>query len=41
MFDRYNIVNEDDLRDAMDRTQAYLHRQASSHAVLPIRAAKK
>ena len=40
MFDRYNIVNEDDLRDAMDRTQAYLNRQAS-HPVTPIRAAQK
>jgi len=24
IFDRYNIVSEDDLRKAMERTQAYL-----------------
>ena len=28
IFDRYNIVDEDDLRDAMQRTQDYLKNTA-------------
>ena len=28
MFDRYNIVNEQDLRDALQRTQLYLARSS-------------
>jgi hypothetical protein len=33
IFDRYNIVNEDDLRDAMQRTQNYLKNEHSSRNV--------
>ena len=38
IFDRYNIVNEDDLRDAMQRTQTYLRDSADEQkrpAVMP------
>jgi hypothetical protein len=27
IFDRYNIVNEDDLRDAMTKTESYLKKR--------------
>lgn len=43
MFSRYNIVDESDLREAMQRTQTYLQkgrRQAERAAVMPIRAAQ-
>ena len=33
IFDRYNIVNEDDLREAMKRTQAYLSAGADRKGV--------
>lgn len=44
IFDRYNIVNEDDLREAMQRTQLYLKeggQARNAHAVVAIRAAQK
>jgi len=42
IFDRYNIVNEDDLREAMQRTQHYLREGGQTRnrpAVMPKRAA--
>ena len=40
IFDRYNIVSEDDLRAAMERTQAYLKAApAQNVAVFPSKKA--
>lgn len=44
IFDRYNIVNEADLREAMQRTQSFLKEgghKANRAAVVPMRAAQK
>jgi hypothetical protein len=43
IFDRYNIVSEDDLRSAMQRTQDYLkdHRTREQPTVITKVAAKK
>ena len=42
IFDRYNIVGERDLREAMQRTQAYLANapQREQPAVMPQRSAR-
>lgn len=43
IFDRYNIVNEADLREAMHRTQSYLReggQQTSRPAIVQMRAAR-
>jgi len=38
VFERYNIVNEDDLRDAIRRTEAYLkYREEKSNATRVVR----
>jgi hypothetical protein len=36
IFDRYNIVSEDDLRQAMRKTQAYLTSTPAKHSVFSI-----
>jgi len=36
IFDRYNIVNENDLREAMRRTQFYLAGMAREHQTVVI-----
>jgi hypothetical protein len=42
VFDRYNIVSEDDLAAAMDRTDAYVtERRAAKRRVVPIDAGRR
>src|SRR5262249_28649258 len=41
VFDRYNIVSEDDLRDAMERTTAYVGQLGIEANVVPIEKAKR
>jgi len=36
VFDRYNIVSEDDLRDAIERQQAHLDKQPQKSKVIPL-----
>jgi len=36
VFDRYNIVSEDDLRDAIERQQAHLDKQPQKSNVVPL-----
>ena len=36
VFDRYNIVSEDDLRDAIERQQAHLDKQPQKSKVVPL-----
>jgi len=37
IFDRYNIVSEADLREAMRKTQAYMHAAPSVRSVVGLR----
>ena len=39
VFDRYNIVSENDLREAMRKTQAYLNAAPSGHKVVALSVA--
>lgn len=41
MFDRYNITSEEDLRDAMQRTQAHLETLPEARKVIALPAAQK
>jgi hypothetical protein len=36
VFDRYNIVSEEDLRDAAKKTSARVHLQRNASIVLPM-----
>ena len=38
VFDRYNIIDERDLRTAMQRTESYLKTQPAQRVVVPLRA---
>jgi len=40
VFDRYNIIDERDLRDAMEKTMAYVESLPAKSAVTPLRRAK-
>ena len=39
IFDRYNITSEDDVRDAMKRTSAYINAQPTESNVTRLRPA--
>jgi hypothetical protein len=41
IFDRYNIVSESDLREAMRKTQAYLNAAPSVRQVVTLSAAAR
>ena len=41
VFDRYNIVSTDDVRDALKRTAEYVHSQPERSNVQAIRAPKE
>ena len=41
IFDRYNIVSEDDLRDAMEKTQAHLKAAQQKQPTVIKSAARK
>ena len=40
VFDRYNIITEDDLRTAVQRTSAYVAALSATSTVVPLRIAK-
>jgi hypothetical protein len=41
VFDRYNIVNDDDIRTAVQKTSAYVDRLPTEHSVIPLPGIKR